>query len=414
MRQSVDAGQERSTPPQPWSPNPRDQLDAAMSRSAARRATLVGALALCLMQVGAASWAAEAPPAGDIVAGKTISASCAACHGGDGISPQAGVPSIAGQHAAYIQGALLAYQKGVRKNESMQQAIGKLGEQDIADVAAYYASLQGFSSRPSEPGAAPPVDGQDPFAAVKKLTAMCAGCHGEDGNSTAAATPSLAGQHDTYLIEAIQAYQGGARAEPMMQALTKALTPGQVDDIAYFYAAMVPRRAETSGNGDAVAGLAVTAPCASCHGIDGNATDPKNPRLAGLSAEYLIAAVNAYKDGSRKNDLMHDQVFALRDQDVEDLAAYYASKEPEALAIRKPLTLGEWTARCNRCHGPNGNSTDPRFPVLAGQDEAYLAKAMALYHGGERPSDLMFAMAFLMTESDIQKLAAYYAEQRKE
>jgi cytochrome c553 len=384
-----------------------------MSTTALRRAALVAALALCLAPISAASRAEDAPPAGDIVAGKTIAASCAACHGGNGISPQAGVPSIAGQHAAYIQSALLAYKKGVRKDESMEQAIDKLGEQEIADVAAYYASLQGFNSRPSEPEAAPPAD-DDPFAAVKKLTGMCAGCHGEDGNSTAAATPSLAGQHDNYLIEAIQAYQDGARAEPMMQALTKALTPGQVDDIAYFYAAMVPRRAETSGKGDAVAGLAVTAPCASCHGIDGNAIDPKNPRLAGLSAEYLIAAVAAYKDGSRKNDVMHDQVLALRDQDVEDLAAYYASKEPEALAIRKPLTLGEWTARCNRCHGPNGNSTDRRFPVLAGQDEGYLAKAMALYHGGERPSELMFAMAFLMTESDIQKLAAYYAEQRKE
>jgi cytochrome c553 len=52
--------------------------------------------------------------------------------------------------------------------------------------------------------------------------------------------------------------------------------------------------------------------------------------------------------------------------------------------------------------------------VLAGQDEAYLAKAMGLYHGGERSNELMFAMAFLMTESDIEKLAAYYAQQRKE
>ena len=374
---------------------------------------MVAALALCLAPISAASWAEEIQPAGDIVAGKAVAASCAACHGSDGISPQAGVPSIAGQHASYIQGALLAYKKGGRKDESMQQAVDELGEQEIADVAAYYASLNGFNARPNGPETALPPD-DDPFAAVKKLTAMCAGCHGEDGNATAAATPSLAGQHDAYLIEAIEAYQGGARAEPMMQALTKPLTPGQVEDIAYFYAAMVPRRAETSGKGDAVAGLAVTAPCASCHGIDGNATDPKNPRLAGLSAEYLIAAVNAYKDGSRKNDVMHDQVFALRDQDVEDLAAYYASKEPEALAIRKPLTLGEWTARCSRCHGPKGNSTDPRFPVLAGQDEGYLAKAMALYHGGERPNELMFAMAFLMTESDIEKLAAYYAQQRKE
>jgi cytochrome c553 len=380
-----------------------------------RPRTLVAAFALCLAPIGAAWPAEEAPPAGDRAAGKVVAARCDACHGPGGISPQAGVPHIAGQHASYIQDTLTAYKTGARKDDSMREAVAKLSEQDIADVAAYYAGLKSFSSRPQEPGAASAAEAdQDPFAAVRKLTAMCAGCHGEDGNSEAPATPSVAGQHDAYLVTAIEAYQEGTWAEPMMQALTKPLTRDQVEDIAYFYAAMVPRRAGAPTKGDAVAGLAVTAPCAGCHGVDGNTTDPKTPRLAGLSAEYLITAVNAYKDGSRKHDVMRDQVIALRDQDVEDLAAYYASKEPQALPIRKPLTIAEWTARCGRCHGPKGNSTDPRFPLLAGQDEGYLAKALELYHGGARASELMFAMSFLMTQSDIDKLAAYYAQQRQE
>ena len=67
----------------------------------------------------------------------------------------------------------------------------------------------------------------------------------------------------------------------------------------------------------------------------------------------------------------------------------------------------------SHCHGPEGNSTDPRFPVLAGQDRSYLAKALELYHGGERANQFMFAMSFLMSVSDIDKLAAYYAQQRK-
>jgi cytochrome c553 len=380
-----------------------------------RRKTLVTAFALCLAPIGAAWSAEEAPPAGNIAAGKVVAASCAACHGTGGISAAAGVPHIAGQHAAYIQGTLMAYQKGARKNDLMHQAIAKLSEQDIADVAAYYAGLKSFSARPKEPGAASAAEAeQDPFAAVRKLTAMCAGCHGEDGNSEAPATPSLAGQHDMYLITAIRAYEDGTRAEPMMHALTQALSRSQIEDIAYFYAAMVPRRAAAPAKGDRIAGLAITAPCAGCHGVDGNSADPKNPRLAGQGADYLMTAVNAYKDGSRKHDVMHNQVVALRDQDVQDLAAYYASKEPQALPILKPLTIAEWTARCSRCHGPKGNSTDPRFPVLAGQDEGYLAKAMELYHGGERVNPLMFAMSFLMTQSDIDKLAAYYARQRQE
>jgi cytochrome c553 len=379
------------------------------------RKTLAIAFALGLAPVGTAWSAQEVSPAGDIAAGKVVAASCAACHGTGGISSAAGVPHIAGQHASYIQATLMAYQKGARKNHLMHQAVAKLSEQEIADVAAYYAGLKSFSSRPKEAGAASEAEAeQDPFAAVRKLTAMCAGCHGEDGNSTAPGTPSLAGQHDMYLITAIRAYEDGTRAEPMMHALTQALSRSQIEDIAYFYAAMVPRRAAAPTKGDPIAGLAITAPCAGCHGVDGNSADPKNPRLAGQGADYLITAVNAYKDGSRKNDLMRDQVMALRDQDVQDLAAYYASKEPQALPIRKPLTIAEWTARCGRCHGPKGNSTDPRFPVLAGQDQDYLAKALELYHGGERENPLMFAMSFLMTQSDIDKLAAYYARQRKD
>jgi cytochrome c553 len=296
----------------------------------------------------------------------------------------------------------------------MQKAVVGLGEKDVDVVAAYYAGLVGFNARPPEAGAAAtPEADQDPFAAVKKLTAMCAGCHGEDGNAKVAVNPSLAGQHDTYLITAMEAYQAAARTEPMMQALVKPLDRSQIEDIAYFYAAMVPGAPAAPGKGDPLAGMAIAAACAGCHGIDGNSTDPKNPRLAGLGADYLIAAINGYKDGTRKHDVMRDKVLALRDRDVRDLAAYYASKEPQALPIRKPLTLTEWTVRCGRCHGIKGNSTDPRFPVLAGQDQGYMAKAMEQYHLGTRDDQLMAAMSFLMSRSDIDKLSAYYAQQRK-
>ena len=239
---------------------------------------LVIACALWLAPIGAA-WSAEGePPAGDAAAGKAVAASCAACHGANGISAEAGIPHIAGQHASYIQGMLMAYKEGTRKDDRMHQAVTELSEQQMADVAAYYAGLTGFNSRPKAPGAASAAEAdQDPFAAVRKLTGMCAGCHGEDGNSEAPATPSLAGQHDNYLIAAIEAYEDGTRAEPMMHALTQALARSQVEDIAYFYAAMIPRRFGAPAKGDALAGMAVAAPCASCHGVDGNSSDPKNP-----------------------------------------------------------------------------------------------------------------------------------------
>lgn len=146
-----------------------------------------------------------------------------------------------------------------------------------------------------------------------------------------------------------------------------------------------------------------------CHGEDGNAKDPKTPRLAGLDAAYLEAALNAYKDGRRRHAAMQESVTALRDVDIKDLSAFYATKHPKALPVRKPLTTSQWVKKCGRCHGVDGNSTDWRFPILAGQSESYLLKALKLYHGRQRANSMMYAMSFPMGQSDIKKLAAFYA-----
>jgi cytochrome c553 len=378
-----------------------------------RRQVLLTAFALSLVPI-AAVWAIDAAPtAGDAAAGKAVAAGCRSCHGSEGVSAKAGVPHIAGQSAPYLLAALDAYQGSGRKDDDMHKAVAKLSQKDLADVAAYYAGLAGFNKRPPDADAKPaPADEAAPFAAVRKLTEKCASCHGDDGNASVAANPGLAGQHDDYLITSMQGYLDGTRDDPMMKASLKSFDLSQIEDIAYFYAAAIPAAAAAPGKGDPLAGMAVAAPCASCHGADGNSTDPKNPRLAGLSAKYLIAAIEQYKDGTRKHIVMHDKVLALRDEDVKNVAAYYASQQAQALPIRKPLTLTEWTARCDRCHGAKGNSVDPRFPVLAGQDKAYLAKVIQQYHLGTRDNQLMFAMSFLMGRSDIDKLSDYYARQR--
>jgi cytochrome c553 len=374
------------------------------------------AFALSLGQVCEAWSADNALPAGDASAGKaTVAASCAACHGIEGISRQAGIPHLAGQHISYIQSALIAYRTGTRTELPMRQIAAALSDQDIANVTAYFASLNGFNSRPKEPGAEAAAAAEpDPYAAVKQATATCAGCHGEDGNATVAGIPSLAGQHATYIMLAIKSYLDGSRNVPMMQALVKPLSPSNIEDIAYYFAAMEPHRAATPATGDPYAGVSASAPCAGCHGQDGNNTDPKIPRLAGQDAQYLEAAIAAYKDSTRTHDVMRSQVSPLREQDAKDIAAFYSSKDPKALPARRLFTVAQWTEKCSRCHGDKGNSTDMRFPVLAGQDETYLVKALALYHMGDRSNTLMFAMSFLMSESDIKKLAAYYARQRKE
>lgn len=86
---------------------------------------------------------ASAAQAADIAAGKEKSAACAACHGADGNSTDPQYPRLAGQHANYLERALLDYQSGARKNPIMAGMVGGLSEGDIANLAAYFASQAG-------------------------------------------------------------------------------------------------------------------------------------------------------------------------------------------------------------------------------------------------------------------------------
>jgi cytochrome c553 len=374
---------------------------------------MAGALTVLWLAAGRAE-AQEAPPPADIAAGKAIAATCADCHGMDGIATTDGTPDLAGQHAGYLQARLKGYRTGEDQESAMAEAVHPLTDADMANVAAYYASLKPFSQRPGDTGAnAADATEADPFAALREKTKLCARCHGKDGAIDIPGLPALAGQPPAYLIAALVAYQDGTRKADTMKGMVKSLSRSDIEDIAYFYAAMPPHESSHPGKGDPYAGIALSAPCQGCHGSDGNSPNPKNPRLAGLDAKYLISAINAYKKGDRANDVMAEAVGTLRDEDVANLAAYYATQKPKALPGTKPLTVAEWTERCDRCHGPGGNSTDDRFPIIAGQDETYLLNTIERFHSGERASDMMFAMTFQMSETDMNNLAAYYARQRK-
>jgi cytochrome c553 len=380
------------------------------------RATIRSVLALAFAAVvlgGAASAvAAEEPPTGDIAAGKLVANRCVTCHGLDGIGTSPDIPHLAGQYADYLLRALQEYKGGERRGDFMAAmivAVENLSSEDMADVAAYYASLPIFTRVTTKAEGKGEAPEEDPFAAVKAMTEACGGCHGADGNSDLPGSPSLAGQHAEYLVDALKAYKDGRRKHDMMQAFVEPLGDAEIDEISFYYATMKPKRATTPVAGDSFAGRAPAAACAVCHGEDGNIDDPKTPRLAGLDSEYLAAAIKAYQDGSREHSAMQDIVAPLDGTDILDMSAFYASKEPKALPVRKPLTTKEWAVKCDRCHGPGGSSTDARFPVLAGQSEAYLLKTLKYYHGGQRSAAMMYAMSFAMNAADINKLAAYYA-----
>jgi cytochrome c553 len=94
---------------------------------------------------------------------------------------------------------------------------------------------------------------------------------------------------------------------------------------------------------------------------------------------------------------------------IKNIAAYYANQQPQPPKVQKPLSVSELAQRCDRCHGVDGNSSDPRLPALAAQRADYLEKVLRAYQTGVRKSSAMAAMSTAMSDSDVENLAAYYA-----
>jgi cytochrome c553 len=345
----------------------------------------------------------------DIAEGKQLAQRfCADCHGPNGISTIAAVPNLAGQRAAYLYREMHAYLMGARGDDTMNGAITYLSTGALSNVAAYYATLD-----PAQPPAAATAAGDvDSIQAGKTAAAGCAACHGEIGITKMPGIPSLVGQEPKYLVAATAAYKSGERKNDTMKAMAAPLTDANVDNISLFYALQKPARAQTPAPGEPAAGQALAAPCAACHGANGVSGNPSSPSLAGQDAQYLAAALRSYKDGTRSNSTMKALVVGLDDNAIRNLSAFYAGLQPQAPDIRKPLSAPQWAERCDRCHGVNGNSTDPRIPALAAQREGYLEKVLDAYRTGARRSPEMAAMSEMLSESDVRNIAAYYARQK--
>ena len=346
----------------------------------------------------------------EITEGKRLAeTSCANCHGAFGISSKENTPHLAGQRPAYVYLELKAYQAGsARPDAVMHNAVRFLSEDALVKVAAYYGSLDPAPA-PTGPGRPPKPDA---VAAGKAVAAGCAGCHGDAGVTQIPGMPSLVGLDPKYFITAMQAYKSGQRKNDMMKGMAAAVPDVAITNVALYYALLAPTRAKTPAAGDAEAGKAAAGSCGGCHGDTGVSGSPATPSLAGQDAQYLVAAMQAYKTGARTDETMKGMVAALNDAALKNLAAFYAAQEPKAPSVRKPLTTEEWTQRCDRCHGLNGNSTDPRLPMLASQRVEYLQKALNDYQKRTRKSTEMAAMADGLSADDIENLAAYYSRQK--
>jgi cytochrome c553 len=349
----------------------------------------------------------------DIAEGKRVAeASCASCHGLSGIakSKDRDMPNIAGQRPGYLYQELRVYQVGGRGNTPMNNAVKFLSDDALIKVAAYYASVDPAQPAPAG-GAKAGKPKSDPLSLGKAAAAGCAGCHGENGVTSTPGMPNLVGIDPKYLVAAVKAYKSGERRDDMMKTLVSAVTDAEIDGIALFYAMQKPAKAKTPSPGNQAAGKSAAVACAGCHGEGGVSTGTA-PSLAGQDAQYFIAAMKSYKDGSRADEAMKAPAASVDDATVKNLAAYYANQAPQAPKVRKPLTLEEIAQRCDRCHGVGGNSTDPRSPALAAQRPEYLERVMRAYQTGERKSSAMTAMLDGLSEVDIKGLAAYYASQK--
>ncbi len=346
----------------------------------------------------------------EVSEGKRIAeATCARCHGANGVSPTKGIPHLAGQRAAYLHLQLRAYRQSARVQGAMTGIVRYLSDDALVKVAAYYASLEPPRAAPAaaKATAAKP----DAVQAGKAAAAACGGCHGETGVSQMPGMPSLVALDPKYFTAAMQAYKGGQRANDMMKGMAAGASDSDVSNIALFYALQKPARAKSPAQGNAAAGKKAAASCGACHGDTGVSGNPATPSLAGQDAQYLVAAIQAYKSGARKDESMKGPVAEIDERAMKDIAAFYASQQPQPLNVRRPLTLNEWTDRCDRCHGPGGNSTDPMIPRLAAQRTDWLEQVLHAYRTGTRKSTAMSAMSSLLGEDDVKELSAHYARQ---
>lgn len=173
--------------------------------------------------------------------------------------------------------------------------------------------------------AAEPAIAEGDAANGKFLGYTCLGCHGVDGYRNAYPSyrvPKLGGQKAAYLIVALKGYRAGTRAHPTMRAQASSLTDQQIEDVATYLASLGGDT--VAGGGGPAPSLDATTTCIACHGQNGISLSPTWPTLAGQHEDYLVHALNQYRDGVRKDPVMAPLVAALSDADVALLARYYA------------------------------------------------------------------------------------------
>ena len=200
-----------------------------------------------------------------------------------------------------------------------------------ASLASPAFSTFAQEAKPAAPQAAAKPDlakGEASF------TAVCAACHGADGNSLIPANPKLAQQHPEYLVKQLQDFKAGKRASPIMGAFAGMLSDADMKNIAYWLASKT-NQPGASKDKDLVAlgeriyrgGIAERqiAACAGCHSPNGAGIPAQYPRLGGQHADYAVAQLISFRDGVRLNSQQMTQVAAkMNDREIKAVSDYIA------------------------------------------------------------------------------------------
>lgn len=179
----------------------------------------------------------------------------------------------------------------------------------------------------------------------------------------------------------------------------------------------------TPAKPDLAKGQAVsTQVCAACHAADGSRGSPANPILAGQHPEYLAKQLHEFKSGKRDNAVMKGFASALSDDDIRNVAAFYASKsaKPGFAKNKDAVKLGEKiyrggvtdkaVAACAGCHSPNGAGIPAQYPRVGGQHADYTEAQLVAFRSGARAnSEPMRVIAAKMSDAEIKAVADYLA-----
>jgi len=159
---------------------------------------------------------------------------------------------------------------------------------------------------------------------------------------------------------------------------------------------------------DIEAGKNKAAMCQSCHGVNGASSNPVWPNLAGQKSAYLIKQLKAFKSGSRNNPIMKGLAANLKENDIENIAAFFAAQTPKSAGGDATLAK-KGKSKVTMCMGCHGNNLQGRgmFPRLAGQYPQYLSKQLTAFKSGERKGGPMGAIAKSLSEQDIKEITAY-------